>query len=205
LASDIRKGTSYTDKVFEALRQERADISSSEFHDCVFTRCSFAETTFRECRFVDCAFQHCDLSLVQLPGSSFSGTCFEDSKLIGVDWTRASWTKIMLGDPISFLRCIISHSTFIGLDLKGILIKESTAIDVDFREANLEEASFDGTDLAASLFGSTNLAKANLSKALNYQIVPKENVLTGARFSLPEALSLLVNLDIVLVDRESNH
>lgn len=204
MTSDIRKETSYTDKTFEATRLAQAEIASSEFHDCTFTRCSFAETIFRECRFVDCTFQQCGFSLVQLPGSSFSGTRFEDTKLIGIDWTRANWTKIKLADPISFLRCTISHSTFIGLELKRIAIKECTAIDVDFREANLEEADFEGTDLAESLFGNTNLAKADLSKAFNYQIIPGENILKGARFSLPEAVSLLYNLDIILVDAEND-
>lgn len=200
MTSDIHKETSYTDEVFEATRLAQAEVTSSEFHDCIFTRCSFAEAIFRDCRFVDCTFQHCDLGLIQFPGSSFSGVRFEDSKLIGVDWTRADWAKVQLGKPIGFLRCTISHSTFIGLKLQGIEIKECTAVDVDYREADMGEATFEGTDLAESLFGNTNLTGADLSKASNYHIVPAENVLKGARFSLPEAVSLLYNLDIVLVE-----
>ena len=92
----------------------------------------------------------------------------------------------------------MSHSTFIGLELSGIEITECVATDVDFREANLSEADFRGTDLSESLFINTNLRQADLREARNYRIAPGENDLTRARFSLPEAMSLLYNLDIDL-------
>jgi fluoroquinolone resistance protein len=87
-----------------------------------------------------------------------------------------------------------------GLKLGGIQIKDCIALDVDFRQADLSEADFAGTDLSQSLFGDTNLSQADLSRACNYDIDPGLNVLRQARFSLPEALSLLHSMDIVLVD-----
>ena len=69
-------------------------------------------------------------------------------------------------------------------------------LDVDFREADLSKADFSGTDLTGAQFGRTNLTGANLESARNYRIVPAENTLKGARFSLPEAMSLLSGLDI---------
>jgi len=82
-------------------------------------------------------------------------------------------------------------------------MKSSKAINVDFRETNLEESIFEGTDFSDSIFGKTNLRKADLCEAKNYHIVPGENNLEGTKFSLPESLSLLYNLDIVLVDIDS--
>jgi uncharacterized protein YjbI with pentapeptide repeats len=75
-------------------------------------------------------------------------------------------------------------------------------VNVDFREADLSGASFGATDLSESLFSSTDLSEADLSRARNYSIAPGRNVLTQARFSLPEAMALLYGLDIVLVEDE---
>jgi uncharacterized protein YjbI with pentapeptide repeats len=139
------------------------------------------------------------LSLVQVPESTFSATRFENSKVIGVNWTQANWPTTGLGNPLGFFKSAISHSTFIGLSLRGIQIRDCVAVDVDFRETDLSQADFAGTDLSQSMFGHTNLTGADLSRARNYHIDPGQNVLRQARFSLPEAMSLLYSLDIVLV------
>ena len=100
--------------------------------------------------------------------------------------------------PISFSRCAISHSTFIGMALKEIVVRECVARDVDFREADLTQADLTHTDFADSLFIDTNLTQADLSHARNYTINASLNVLKKTRFSLPEAMSLLYGLDIIL-------
>jgi uncharacterized protein YjbI with pentapeptide repeats len=126
----------------------------------------------------------------------------EGSKIIGVDWTHADWSSTKLADPIRFFKCDISHSTFIGLSLKKVQIKDCAAKDVDFREVDLTGAVFTGTDLSESLFNGTNLTKADLSRSRNYHIDPGQNILKRTKFSLPEALSLLYSLDIVLTEGE---
>ena len=49
---------------------------------------------------------------------------------------------------------------------------------------------------------NTNLSEANLSQARNYLIDPGLNELKKTKFSLPEAMSLLYNMDIILTDGE---
>ncbi len=198
----ISSETRYTGQVFKELHLDGIRIISSEFLDCVFSDCSFVESVFRKCRFVNSAFQGCDLSLAKVPESIYSATRFENSKIIGVNWALADWPISGLGVPISFLKSAISHCTFIGLNLKGIQVVDCVAVDVDFREADLSQADFAGTDLSESLFANTDLSAADLSRARNYLIDPGQNVLTGARFSMPEALSLLYNMDIILTDGE---
>jgi len=196
----ICTGTYYTDQVFKEVHLEQAHLVSNEFHDCTFDRCSFVEATFQGCRFVNCVFQHCDLSLVQVPDCSFAATRFESSKVIGVNWTKAHWPATRLWDSIDFFKCAISHSTFIGLNLRRIQIQDCVAMDVDFRESDLSQADFAGTDLSDSLFLATDLTEADLSRACNYWIDPSQNAVKKAEFSLPEAMSLLYSLDIVLVE-----
>jgi fluoroquinolone resistance protein len=204
LSPRISSQSHYSDQVFaDVVWERREQLVSSEFHDCTFVRCRLVETVFRSCRFLNCTFCDCDLSLAQVPDSVFSGTKFEGSRIVGVDWTRADWSAIGLRGPIGFDRCAISHSTFIGLKLRRIRIRNSVAVNVDFREADLSLADFAGTDLSESLFSSTDLTKADLSRARNYHIDPGRNVLKQAKFSLPEAMSLLYSMDIVLVDGEA--
>jgi uncharacterized protein YjbI with pentapeptide repeats len=200
MRSLIRSQDHHTDRTFREVYIEQSELASCEFYDCVFLHCRFTETVFRGCRFVSCTFRRCDLSLVQVPESTFSSTRFENSTVIGVDWTQADWPPAGLGDPIAFLNCAISHSTFIGLRLRGIQIRDCVARDVDFRETDLSYADIGGTDLAESMFIHTDLTEADLSRARNYSIDPGRNVLTKARFSLPEAMSLLYCMDIVLTE-----
>lgn len=196
----ISSNTEYSDQVFNNVNLHKAQILSSEFYDCVFRECNFVESIFKKCRFVNSSFKSCDLSLIQVLESSFSVTRFEDSKVMGVNWAQADWPTTGLGKPLTFLRSAISHSTFIGLSLKDLKVKDCVAIDVDFREADLSQADFTGTDLSKSLFKDTILTEADLSQARNYDIDPGQNQLQGAKFSLPEAMSLLYSMDINLTD-----
>ena len=198
----IQSNQQYAAETFQDLNLEPGEIAGSEFHECFFERCSLVEVLFRACRFVDCVFQHCDLSMMQPAGSLFAQVRFEHSKVIGVDWTRAKWPATRLHRPPVFVESALNYSTFIGLKLVGMVVRDCKAIEVDFREADLTKVDFSGTDLAGSLFGRTNLTRANLSRARNYRISPTENVLNQARFSLPEAMSLLDCLDIVLDEGE---
>jgi uncharacterized protein YjbI with pentapeptide repeats len=192
----------YYAQSFEGISLEKGQLMSSKFVDCAFINCSFVGAILSECRFANCTFQGCDLSLVQIPGSTFPSTHFEKSKLIGVDWTQADWSIYGLSNIVTFIDCAISHCTFIGLELKNLQVKNCVAIEADFREADLSKADFSGTDLNKSLFGRTDLTGADLSKAKNYRIDPGNNTIKQARFSLPEAMSLLYSMDIILIEQD---
>jgi len=77
---------------------------------------------------------------------------------------------------------------------------ECIAHEVDFREVDLSQADFSNTDLVGSLFINTNLTGADFTHTRNYTINASLNTLKGTKFSLPEAMSLLHSLDIVLID-----
>ncbi|MEA3439088.1 MAG: pentapeptide repeat-containing protein [Chloroflexota bacterium] len=199
----VESRNQYSDQIFNGVKLDHSNLNASEFSDCTFNNCSLVEVLFIDCRFVNCRFQDCDLSLVQFQGTILYGVKFEVSKLIGIDWTLGEWSALGFRDSVEFHKCSINHSTFIGLELNEVMIRDCSALDVDFREADLTQANFSGTDLSGSLFINTNLTGADLSRARNYHIKPEENVLIGAKFSLPEAMSLLYNMDIVLADVDS--
>jgi fluoroquinolone resistance protein len=190
----------YEDQTFDGLALAGKEVRAKEFAGCTFVGCSFLETAFSACRFVDCKFVRCDLSLCRVEDCSFTSVKFIDSQVIGVNWTEASWPARGLFNAIGFERCAISHSTFIGLGLRRVEIVDCVACDADFAEADLTQANCAGTDFKDSRFLHTDLTEADFTGATNYAIAANLNVLRRTRFALPEAMSLLYGLDIILTE-----
>jgi len=202
MAQSIHSHKQYQERTFQRLELSQVSLVHCEFIECVFRDCLFSEVTFSNCRLIRCRFEGCDFSLAQFPGAILASAHFGTSKLIGVDWTLADWSSPRIGDGLIFEGCNLNYSTFIGLSLPGLRIVNCSAKNVDFRDADLTGADFNGTDLSESLFLNTNLSGADLSQAQNYTIPPLKNVLKSARFSLPEALSLLYSLEIEIAGPE---
>jgi fluoroquinolone resistance protein len=174
-----------------------------EFIACQFSRCVFTESVFNACKFQDCVFQNCDLSLARFKGATFMGCRFEDSHLVGIDWTETDWDKSKLMKPVDFYRCALNHSTFVELNLKKIIMTHCACLDVDFSNTNLTQADCTFTDFANSRFAHTNLTGADFTGAKNYAIAASLNTLKKTKFSLPEAMQLLYSLDIILTDDQA--
>lgn len=189
----------YQKQKFSKLVERGQRFSSIEFEGCVFDGCVFAQCTFYRCSFSGCRFDDCDLSVLQVPNCRFVEASFKASKLIGIDWTKAGdQTESKLPLTIAFNDCVLNFSSFFGLQLKGVALTRCTARDVDFADADLSEADCRGTDFTESKFLHTNLTKADLREATGYAINPTANTIKKAKFSLPEALTLLAGFDIVV-------
>jgi uncharacterized protein YjbI with pentapeptide repeats len=188
----------YEDDIFEKVMDTGGTVEDNQFIGCTFSHCRFTQTVFMNCRFRECIFQDCELQVVRFPRSSFSMAEFQDCSTIGINWSEAEWPSRPLLNLIHFNGCVLNYSTFIGLSLPGIRIKNCQALDVDFSEAGLNGADFSDTDLSRSRFQHTDLTVADFRSARNYTLSPTENKLKGARFTLPEAMSLLYGLDIIL-------
>jgi uncharacterized protein YjbI with pentapeptide repeats len=189
----------YWSEHFAGLDVSGEAIAATEFDGCSFTECNFSDAAFKRCNFVDCEFLRCNLSLATVDYCRFSDVRFRDSKLIGIDWTKVSWSQFGFS-PLKFFKCLVNDANFYGLALPEIVFEECRAHNVDFREADLSKASFCYTDLSGSLFARTNLSGADFSEATDYDIDIYQNTIKGARFSRFEALRLLDCLDIELVD-----
>ncbi|STX81368.1 Uncharacterized protein conserved in bacteria [Legionella busanensis] len=181
---------------FSDLRLERSEINNKVFENCKFEKTNFNEAKLIGCKFVDCEFLSCNLSAAQIINSSFSDTVFSESKLMGINWTKAKWPLIRLTSPVQFYRSNISYSSFYGLDLKEIILEECIAHDVDFREGNFSKGNFMLNDFERSLFLHTNLNSTSFIDATNYSINPTENDIRKAKFSIPEVLYLLRSFQI---------
>jgi fluoroquinolone resistance protein len=188
----------YLNHTFTGLKFSGGTIRDRAFSDCVFAKNSLSDNDFDNCSFYQCEFLSCDLSLSRTNNCSFIQTTFKDSKMIGINWTDAFWPKGRLLPTIEFENCALNHSVFMGLILPKIKILKCIAREVDFTDADLSEADCRFTDFSMSRFFNTNLIGANFSGATNYTIAAGANKIKGAKFSLPDAMSLLYNLDIIL-------
>lgn len=195
----IEDGQQYEGATFTAYAAPAQAFTRADFAGCHFDRCVFTEGTFSHCSFTDCRFTGCDLSLARVPGCRFTDTRFHSSKLLGVDWTKAGdavISKLFLS--VHFDDCLLNYATFFGLTLRRGRFAGCVAREVDFREADLTETVCTKSDFTGSKFHHTNLTKADFRHATGYAINPATNTVAKARFSLPEAVSLLSGFDIVI-------
>jgi fluoroquinolone resistance protein len=193
----------YDGHTFKSMQCDHQILNGVTFSDCEFIHSSFEQTNFTRCKFSGCSFSKCNLNLIQLDGTSFSNTRFEDCTILGVNWARAAWGRGEISPKfrsIDFVGCVLNYSSFATLDLPRVIFRKCIARDVDFSEATLTKADLTFTDLTNTQFRHTDLSEADLTGATNYSIQPHMNTLRKTRFSLPEALSLLYNLDIEIVE-----
>jgi uncharacterized protein YjbI with pentapeptide repeats len=186
------EGSYYREK-FAGLSAIKESFKSLRFDECQFNTCSFIDCRFEKCKFLNCKFNDCVLSAVVPLDCHFVEVKFSRSKAIGIDWTKTS--KI---EDLEFNECQINYSNFKLLKIPKIKIVKCEAREVDFIETDMSEGDFKRSDFEKSRFFKTNLTRADFKNAINYSIDVKNNTIKNAHFSLPEALSLLNSLDIII-------
>lgn len=193
---DILSQNEFYETNFNGLKHVAIDIKSKTFENCQFTNANFSEVKFLSCKFIDCEFNSCNLSGAEFLSTSFSEVIFDDSKLIGINWTKVKWPLIKLTSALKFYKSNLSHSSFYELDLKELVIEECKAHDVDFRGGDFSNSSFILTDFERSMFMRTKLHSADFTDATNYNIDPNENDIRKAKFTMPDVINLLHSFDI---------
>lgn len=197
---DLKDNEHYFDVSFGKLSLPGEQYCGVEFEDCQFSDCDFSAVKFHKCKFTNCVFERCNLSLIDFSSSKLFELKFRDSKLIGVDWSKATWPVYHLDFELSYERCILNDSSFFGLTLNELVINECKLHDVDFREGNFAGSIMTYSDFSHSLFMRTNLRGVDFSESSAYSIDVLENIVQKAKFSRYEALSLLESLEVELVD-----
>jgi fluoroquinolone resistance protein len=180
---EIFTGQSLTDETVEGI----------EFEDCEFNKCSFVNCVFESGKFLDCKFVECRLSAVKPSHSRFVEVKFFSSQVIGCDWTKADAIE-----GLEFTDCKINYSNFRLMKPPRLKIIKCEAKEVDFIETDLTGGVFTGTDFENSRFFKTNLTNSDFKGAKNYSIDVRNNILKKTKFSMPEVMSLLNGLDIII-------
>lgn len=198
--SQLESQQQYFAQSFKSLALQNLLCVGTEFEECSFVDCNFSSAVFERCNFINCSFSGCQLSLASLPYTRLFDVSFTECKLVGIDWSRATWSEYHKDFEISFRQSILNDSSFFGLTLQGLILDECKVQDVDFREGDFSHAVMTYSDFTHSVFMRTNLQSADFTEATQYSINVLENQLQGAKFSKFEAVYLLESLGIELVD-----
>jgi len=190
----VAAGGFYEELTFESWSPSPTDLSRAEFIHCRFKNCRSAGvllngTTFESCQFIDCDFTNASLLDTRFIDCTFTGC-----KLLGWKWPDARSPVL-----VSLKNCLCAESSFFGLQLKKLKLTGCTLTNADFAEAKLLHADLRDSDFSGARFHNTDLSHADFSTARNYHIDARANIVTKAKFSLPEAVSLLEGLGITLV------
>lgn len=183
------------DKTFskELPKDLKNNLSNTEFIDCVFEGINLSDMAIKGSKFIDCTFQQCNCSNSSFTNSSFRNSNFIDSKLVGINWSS---TQTLV--ELKFENSLMDYSVFQDMKLSSAIFKNCSLKEVDFSQSDLSKASFSGSNLRHSSFTGADLSQANLTHAAEYSIDPNFTQIKKAKFSMPEAITLLKALDVII-------
>lgn len=184
--------TDYEDATFENV-QWKNELEDIEFYNCVFTGSSFQSCRLIGCSFDNCEFVGCNLSLVEIAHTAFLNARFTDCKMLGIAWNSVNGFL-----TASYDRCILNNNIFSDMNLSKFRFTSCSLVETLFHHTKLRYAVLDDCDLSGCQFSQADLSFADFTTSRNYYIDARENTLHKTEFSLPEAASLLNNLDIIL-------
>ncbi len=167
---------------------------------CTFTGLSGQRLDLRDQTFEDCRFVGCQMPLAQVAGTRFVGTTMRSCDLMGVDWTPSGSDAFGLLEPLRFADCRMDYANLSGLRLDGVVAYGCSLVEADLVQASLVGADLRHADLTGARLGGADLSGADLTGAVGYVLDPATMRLTGTRVAVPEALSVLESLGLVVAE-----
>jgi fluoroquinolone resistance protein len=183
------------EQLVKSKNYSKQSLEEQVFSECTFQGCDFSEAILRNARFSSCRFVNCNLSLVKLDGCRFHDVEWIDCKIVGAEFFKCEKTFF----SVTFKNCLLHYCNFSDMNLKGITFCGSKVKECYFTSTHLSGADFTDVDLSGSIFHNCDLSKADFSTAIQYSIDPQNNKVKKAKFSLPEAISLLHGFEITIV------
>lgn len=168
-------------------------LNDIEFYNCTFINIDFLEKKLNSVKFLECHFKNSNLSNCSIANCNIRDTKFENCKLLGINWSAV---KSVFNLHIS--ESILDYSIFHNLKMNYSTFTECSIKNAEFEESNLEGTVFYNTNLAESVFNRCNLKNCDMREAHNYFIDIKNNNVKDIKVSLPEAITLLTGIDIIV-------
>ncbi len=179
-------------KTFEKMDFTEQFLPVGEYEGCRFLNCNFEKSRLSSIKFIECEFVGCNLSLAKLDNTAFGDVIFKDCKMLGLHFEQANPFNF----TVRFEKCMLDHTSFYKVKMKGTLFSNSKLVEVDFTETALTNSNFDNCDLQGAKFEHSNLEKTDFRTAVNYSIDPELNMLKKAKFSEAGIRGLLDKYDI---------
>lgn len=187
--------TSFRGRTFTMLDASAHAFEGFEFDACLFQNCSFSGAALKRWHLTDCRFEDCDLTAARVTAARLRGVAFKNCRAGGVNWAGAASL-----DDLSFEHCLLDHGVFSGAKLPRFSAADCRLREADFAEADLRCAVLTKCDLLGARFFGADLSGADLRGAFDYLIDARQTKMKKTRVSLPEAVSLLAGLDVILED-----
>ncbi len=196
----------YIGEVFSRAEYVGKELSGAIFEDCLFENCKIQDLTLQSCRFTGCRFSGCRISELHPKGVEAMDNRFEDCSLLGIDWAELVDAKKREMGFLPFeaiLNSALRHCVFFGMDLKKQDFSGCDFTGSYFEDCCLLEANFQNALLKGTVFSHNDMRKADFRGAAEYLFSLENNRAAKARFSLPEAVNLLLAMGIVIGDEET--
>jgi len=188
--------TVFEDENFKQVDFSKSSLVEYTFTGCLFEGCTFMESDWKKASFLSCVFNGCDIGLVSLEDARFQDVRFVDCKVTGMEFFKCDHSLLF---SMELNSCFLQYCNFSDLNMNKTNFKKSKIQKCFFTNTSLMESDFGDCDLLETVFHSCNLRKANFGGAKNYNINPLVNDVKKAKFSFPEAVSLLKGLDVKIL------
>ena len=179
------------------MTNEDQAFRSQKIKEGIYSNCTFYHCTFEKMRgsqFSFCTFEQCHIQDDNLQKSRIQQCIFKECKLVALPFFQC---EKRFFSP-EFQNSLLMSCNFAEMMMKKGIFQKCKLKECFFTGTDLTSSDFSEADLEGTLFHRCNLTKANFTDAINYAIDPRTNTITKARFSLPEAASLLNAFEIEL-------
>lgn len=176
-------------------RNDKIDFVNSEFIGCDFRGYQFDVNDLNKAKFIECKFIECNLSNCLTSFSTFRDVCFEDCKMIGINWSDSQTVT-----HVVFRKCLLDYNIFHNMKIVTTVFYDCSLREADFSQSRLVGAEFNKSELLNVNFSGCDLSKADFRQSKNFFIDPAYTNIKKAIFSMPEAMNLLIALDVVVKD-----
>lgn len=184
----------YENDTFTSIAAGGAMLRGKSFVHCTFKNCDLSNADCSGTLFESCTFTECNFSLVRMNDAKMRGVVFTGCKILGVVFTPCDTLII----DMHFTKCVLRNCNFSGLSLRKMAATNCEIIDSDFINIDLTDADFTESSFQGTEFNNANLTRASFIDARGYEINPLSNKIRKARFSMPEAISLVEYLGVII-------
>ena len=148
------------------------------FEQCVFKKCTFEDISC--CEFLKCEFHDCNFSNCKTNGTAFQETTFVNCKMLGVNFSQCNTFLL----SFRFENCQLDYSDFSKIEIPRTSFCNSSLKDVLFEQTKLSASTFAGSNLQNATFHRCDLSHCDFNTAQNFTIIPKDNLMRQAKFSI---------------------
>ena len=190
-----KKDEFVTGKIILSAKWGTESLGEVEFKDVVFENCAFVKSVFSDCHFDSCEFINCNFEMAKFPGSNFSTVEFVKCRLRGILWDEVGLSF----HDILFRDSDLDYSSFFGRRLdKEVVFANCSLKEVGFEQTSLKDGKITNCDLLDARFADADLIRTDFSQSRNYSIDIGSSKVKKPIFTLPEALCLFEQFDIVV-------